>query len=186
MGMEMGNGLLLWVRRNSARAVALLLAPGIAVLALDAFIEHYAGRSGEDPLQAVPVGYGAAAFFVLTLCCLVRPRAAFVWGARVVGAAGVVVGVWGAALHAKLFFEDLGGKWTMNTVEGALDIAPPLIAPLAFALVGGALIALTWSKLVLRIEVGAPEQARVTGTVVELPKPGSHATDDQERRAGRP
>ena len=167
------NRMMLWVRRNSARAVALLLAPGLGTLALDAFVEHYAGRNGEDPLQAVPVIYGAAGFFLLALVSLLRPRAAFVWGARVVGVSGVVTGVWGAALHAKVFFADLDGKWTMNTVEGALDVAPPLIAPLAFALVGAALVALTWSKLVLRIEIGKPDASSgdvSVGEVVALPQ----------------
>lgn len=179
------NRMMLWVRRNSRRAVALALAPGLATLGFDAFIEHYAGRSGENPLQAVPVWYGGVAFLLLSFVCVLRPRAAFTWGARIIGAAGVVVGGWGAVLHAQLFLADLDGKWTRNTIEGALDMAPPMLAPLAFALLGGALIALTSPRLSLRIKVGRPADARPSAPVLPMPLPAPAAQSGSDRNVGQ-
>jgi hypothetical protein len=171
--------LLLWVRRNSRRAVALALAPGLAALALDAYIEHFIGRNGEAALQWVPVVFGPIGFFLLSVACVLRPRATFTWGARLVGAVAVVVGLWGAILHGQVFYADLDGKWTRNAVEGALEVAPPLFAPMAFALLGGLVLALTSARLSLRIKVGAPPVVPALSAA-----PLSAAAADSERKTG--
>ncbi len=178
--------LLLWVRRNSRRAAALALAPGLLVLAGDAWVEHYLGREGENPLQFVPVGYGVAAFALLALIVWPRRRAVFTWGTRFVGAAGVGVGLWGAYLHFGILVADVDGKWTTeegglnwNVLEGAVEYAPPLVAPLSFAALGGLLLVLTWSRLSLRVRVGQPEVRVVPLVLPEVPAPS-----EGERKAG--
>lgn len=148
--------LLLWVRRNSRKAIALALAPGLLALAFDAAVAHWAGKDFDNKLQAVPVVYGTLGAVLMTLFCIPRSRALFAWAARLVGGVGVLVGVTGTVVHILRFFKELGGHYTASALEGAFSVSPPLLAPLGFAGVG-ALLALLPSRLVLlRLRVGSP------------------------------
>ncbi|WP_309891921.1 hypothetical protein [Archangium sp.] len=91
--------LLLWARRHSREAVALALAPGLVALAFDAAISHWAGKDFDNRLQAVPVVYGVVGFVLMTLVCIPSSRTLFAWTARLVGGAGVVIGLVGTVVH---------------------------------------------------------------------------------------
>jgi hypothetical protein len=169
--------LLLWARRHSREAVALALSPGLIALAFDAAVAHWAGKDFDNRLQAVPVVYGVVGFVLMTLVCIPSSRALFAWTARLVGGAGVVIGLVGTVVHLRALLGDLQGQYTAASLEGALSVAPPLLAPFGFVGVGAVLFLLPSARLLLRLRVGNPPGV-ITGTaeVVELPR--------GQRRAG--
>jgi hypothetical protein len=148
--------LLLWARRNSRRALALVLAPGLLALAFDAAVAHWAGKDFDNRLQAVPVAYGVVGCLVMMAACVPRSRALFAWTARLVGAAGMLTGVAGTVFHVMKWWEELGGQYSASSLEGAFSVAPPLLAPLGFAGVGALLFFLPSARLLLRLRVGSP------------------------------
>ncbi|WP_233261747.1 hypothetical protein [Vitiosangium sp. GDMCC 1.1324] len=165
--------LLLWARRNSRRAIALALAPGLIALAFDAAIAHWAGKDFDNRLQAIPVVHGVAGFFLVLFVCIPRSRAVFAWTARLVGGTGVLVGLAGTVFHASALLKELDGQYTASSLEGAFSVAPPLLAPLGFTGLGALLFLLPSTKLLLRLRVGSPPSASTAP--VELHEP-------QERR----
>lgn len=170
--------LLLWVRRNTRRAVALALAPGLVALAFDAAIAHWAGKDFDNKVQAVPVVYGLAGFLLVTLVCIPRSRTVFAWTARLVGGLGVLIGITGTVIHVHKLLEEIKGDFSAAGIEGGFSVAPPLLAPLGFAGIGAVLLLLPSAKLLLRLRVGKPT-ATVTGTaeVIAL-------QDASKKRAG--
>jgi hypothetical protein len=169
--------LLLWVRRNSRKAVALALAPGLVALAFDAAIGHWAGKDFDNRIQAIPVLYGLIGFVLMTSVCIPRSRAVFAWTARLVGGAGVLIGLVGTVLHSLALLEELQGQYTLASFEGAFSVAPPLLAPLGFTGVGAVMFLLPSARLLLRLRVGRPPSVSTTSAeVVEHP--------ELQRRAG--
>lgn len=169
--------LLLWARRHSREAVALALAPGLVALAFDAAIAHWAGKDFDNRLQAVPVVYGLVGFVLMTLVCIPSSRALFAWTARLVGGAGVVIGLVGTVVHLRALLEELQGQYTAASLEGGFSVAPPLLAPLGFAGVGAVLFLLPSARLLLRLRVGNPPTASTApAEVIQLPQ--------DQRRAG--
>ena len=154
--------LLLWVRRNSRKALALVMAPGLLALAFDAAVAHWASRDFDNRVQAIPVVYGVVGALLLVAVCVPRSRAVFAWTARLLGAAGVLVGLAGTGLHFVKFIAELEGKFSAASIEGALGSAPPLLAPLGFAGVGALLFFLPSARLLLRLRVGTPARASAT------------------------
>ena len=148
--------LLLWVRRNSRRAFALALAPGLLALAFDAAVAHWAGKDFDNRVQAIPVVYGVVGCVLMMAVCVPRSRALFAWTARLVGAVGVITGVAGTVFHLLKWWEELGGEYSAASLEGAFSVAPPLLAPLGFAGVGALLFFLPSARLLLRLRVGTP------------------------------
>lgn len=167
-----------WARRNTRRAVALALAPGLAMLAIDAAIGHFAGKVDFDNwLQFIPVVYGALAFASLPIAVWPATDGPFAWCARLLGAAGVVVGLTGTILHLDALLEELKGEYSWSSVEGGLSVAPPVFAPLAFAGVGLLLWLLPSTRLVLRVRGGL----RRSSSAPRLP---SEREQQAEKRAG--
>jgi hypothetical protein len=146
--------ILRWVRFNSRKALALVLAPGLVALAFDSAVSHWAGKDFDNRLQAVPVVYGLVGFLLLTAMCIPKSRKVFAWTARLVGGAGVLVGLVGTYIHAAALLEELAGDYSAANLEGALSVAPPLLAPLSFAGLGAALFMLPSAKLLLRLRLG--------------------------------
>jgi hypothetical protein len=153
---DMLDRLVTWARRHSRRAVALAVAPGLVMLAVDAAIGHFAGKDFENALQFVPVIYGLVAFVVLAIVVWPKTRGPFEWGARILGAMGVVVGLTGTVLHLSALVEELKGEYSWSSIEGGLSVAPPVFAPLAFAGIGALLFFLPSTRLLIRIRIGAP------------------------------
>lgn len=171
--------LLLWARRHSREAVALALAPGLVALAFDAAIAHWAGKDFDNRLQAVPVVYGVVGFVLMTLVCIPSSRALFAWTARLVGGAGVVIGLVGTVVHLRALLEELQGQYTAASLEGGFSVAPPLLAPLGFAGVGAVLFLLPSARLLLRLRLGNPPRVS-TGSAEVV-----HLQEEQgQRRAG--
>ncbi len=148
--------LLSWARRHSRQALALLFAPGLLALAFDAAIAHWAGKDFDNRVQAVPVVYGVVGFVLMVAVCIPRSRTVFAWTARLVGAAGVLIGLVGTVLHAFKLWQELEGMYSISSVEGAFSVAPPLLAPLGFAGLGALLFFLPSARLLLRLRVGSP------------------------------
>ncbi|ADO70682.1 hypothetical protein [Stigmatella aurantiaca] len=167
--------LLLWVRRNSRKALALALAPGLVALAFDSAVSHWAGKDFDNRWQAIPVVYGVVGFILLTAMCIPKSRTVFSWTARLVGGAGVLVGVVGTYIHATAFFKELGGDYSAANLEGALSVAPPLLAPLSFVGVGALLALLPSAKLLFRLRVGVAPVAQGAGGALH------HLEEGQER-----
>jgi len=147
--------LLLWARRHSRKALAFAVAPGLAALAFDAAVGHWAGKDFDNRLQAVPVVYGLVGFVLMAGACVPHSRAVFAWTARLVGATGVLVGLVGTGIHLNALIHELEGQYTAASFEGALSVAPPLLAPLGFSALGALLFLLPSAKLLLRLRVGS-------------------------------
>ncbi|ATB32154.1 hypothetical protein [Melittangium boletus] len=169
--------LLLWARRNSRRALALLLAPGLVALAFDAAVAHWAGKDFDNRLQAIPVVYGGVGCLLMMAVCVPRSRAVFAWTARLVGVAGVLIGLAGTVFHVLQWWEELGGEYSAASLEGAFSVAPPLLAPLGFSGLGALLFFLPSTKLLLRLRVGSP----ISGGEGPLKHAGSREVSVSER-----
>lgn len=173
------NSLLLWARRNSRRALALALAPGLVALALDAAIGHWAGKDFDNRLQTIPVAYGLLGFLAVVVASVPRSRALFAGVARAVGALGVLIGLVGTGLHLQSLLEEMEGQYTAASLEGALSVGPPVLAPLAFSALGLVLFFLPSAKLLLRLRLGTVAPAAASVTHLE---PVRADTDDSARR----
>ncbi len=162
---------------NGAAGVALLIGPGLAFLALDSWISHFAGKDASHSAQWVPVIFGPIAAVVLIAIGARRlSRRALAIGLFVVGLLAVAVGLAGAGYHLIPFFDDLKDEpLTFTTITSALSIAPPVFAPLAFAAIGSLLCAVASPRVVVRVELGdrspAPAgEARTSARVLD-PRP---------------
>jgi hypothetical protein len=171
----MFSHLFAWIRRNTRKAVALAIGPGLLFLALDAGISHFVGKDDSTPMQYVPVYYGMLGALLLIIAAFPRSRTFFAVMARLVGVAGVVVGLLGTWFHIHALLEDMKGTYDWPTLQGSLATTPPVFAPLAFAGVGALIFALASPKLLLRYRIGKSGKG---GTNV-VPLNG----DDRARRA---
>lgn len=137
---------------NVKRIVMLGAAMGLLGMGMDAGISHFALRTMKHAGQLVPVVFGLLAGLTLLVTALLEVTDARLRRvARIVGLAAVAVGTIGTAFHMKPFFmllEEPG--WTLDAVEMALRIAPPLMAPGAFAVIGLVLTVIASPKLRLR------------------------------------
>jgi hypothetical protein len=173
--------LLLWARRNSRKALAFAVAPGLVALAFDAAIAHWAGKDFDNKLQAVPVVYGLVGFVFVSIACIPRSRALFAWTARLIGGTGVLVGLAGTGIHLAAFIKELGGQYSAASFEGAFSVAPPLLAPLGFAGVGALLFFLPSARLLFRLRVGSvPSSAG--RPLANLEAPSTQAREDEVRK----
>ena len=168
------NRLLAWTRRNTRKAAALAIAPGLIFLATDAWIEHFIANAGDLPLQWAPIIYGVSAAVILSIVVVFRSRAPFAWASRILGVIGVLVGVAGTLLHLQPLLKEMNGTWDWPTLQGALGVSPPMFAPLAFAGIGSLVFLLASPKLLIRIKIGRPAK---DAQVVPM-------ADKESRRAG--
>lgn len=159
------GSILLWIRRNTRKAVAVAIAPGLVVLAIDANIAHFmGGRGSEDALlnnaQWVPIVYSLVAAVLMTIPVLPQvTRRAFAWLMRILGVAGVAVGLAGTGFHIYNAITLLDGDYSWANMQGTLPDAAPPFAPLAFAGIGALLFMLPSGILALRLKVGTPRPA---------------------------
>lgn len=127
------------------RKILLFVAGGMFSLVFDAFVAHFSWNARTMRwTQAIPVAYGLLASVTLAAGAL-RPStvASSDRVLRGVGALGLVVGGTGLVLHGLSLLEILEGEALSIIVVGkALSLAPPLLAPAAFAGVGLLLLAL--------------------------------------------
>lgn len=151
------------------RLGALALGPAFVMLAVDAWIGHFAGKEGNHWAQWIPVFAGPVALAVLFAA------AAFADSSRIfrfaltgAGISSALVGLAGTVYHLLVLWDDLRDE-TLNfsSLSGALSLAPPAFAPLAFTGVGGALVLIAWSGI--RIELAAA--AAPTEEAAEAPVP---------------
>lgn len=161
----MANRLLSWCRKEAKRVVAIALALSLPALALDAAIGHFAGKSNDHWGQWVPIWFAPPATLLLLIFCLPpvalpKFRVAMVVG----GVLSAVVGIAGTTFHLIATLRELGqDAWTLPTLEGALSVAPPLLAPGAFIGIGAILVALGNPRLVLLIRGEEPGGASLDG-----------------------
>jgi hypothetical protein len=172
-----------WARRNTRRALALAVAPGLAMLAVDAAIGHFAGSDFDNRLQLIPVLYGMLGFVVLPIVVWPKAHAPFAWAARVLGAAGVAVGLTRTWFHFTALGSELKGDYSWPAIEGGLSVAPPAFAPLGFAAVGVLLWLLPSPRLLLRLRIGRRRESVVRA--LGGPRRGSPETPPGSRRASR-
>ena len=173
-----------WIRRNTRKAIALAIAPGMFVLAFDAAVGHMGGEwtfSFEGPLQYTPIVYSGFAFLVLVAIVFPRSRTVFRLGARAVAVLGILTGLLGAYLHVDALWEKLAeveGGWKLIDLQSELMSAPPLFAPLAFAGVGALVWLIAEPKFLVRLRVGRVEKAAAEGgNVVPLEDPAKKANN---------
>jgi hypothetical protein len=135
------------------RALALALGPGAAAIGGDAAIAHFAGRDMAHPAQLLPVIVGPLA--CVALLAVAGPRLPEKWfrrGARAVGALLTALGTVGTSFHARALARLLEGEpLTWAGLKTALAVAPPIMAPGAFILLGVLIFALGNERL--RIEL---------------------------------
>ncbi len=125
-------------RLGAKRLVALALGPGILAIGLDSAIAHFAGKTMSHAGQIVPLAYGAAAcVFLVVVAMPAISRKTFRLGMRVVAVTAAIVGIAGTVFHLVPMIEDLQDEeLSAAAIEGALGLAPPLFAPLAFVAFG--------------------------------------------------
>lgn len=143
---------------ETKRLAALVLAPGFAALGLDAAIAHLAGRDLAHPAQLLPIVCGPLGALALAAVAATRrgPRA-LERGLRWVGLAMTALGAIGTGFHARALLRLLAGDaLSWDGLMTALAVAPPLMAPGAFAGLGLAVFVLATPRLELRLrpEVG--------------------------------
>lgn len=158
---------------ETKQLAALAIAPGIAAVALDVAIAHFAGREMAHPAQLLPVTIGPLAALLLGVVATARlPARTFRRGARALGGLVAALGMTGTAFHAHALLRLLQG--TPLTWEGlttALAVAPPLFAPGAFIGLGALVFLLGDPRLELRF--GAPPARAATLNAQAMPaEPG--------------
>lgn len=164
-----------WLKQlNAQRALALAIGPGLIPLGLDAAVSHLAGRSGLVlPAQYIPVLFAPAA--CLALMAFAAPRlgpSPFRLAVRIVGAAGIAVGMLGTGFHVRALLRLLeSSPLSLEGLDAALAVAPPLFAPGAFAGIGAVLWIIGNPRLTIRL---APRPAAIA-PVPLFPRP-VHAT----------
>lgn len=139
------------------RFATFMVGTAFGVLALDIAIEHFAARPMKSPWQLTPVIFGSLAFLAVSAASL-WDRIAKRWFTRVVKVVGVLsaaVGMLGTTFHARPIFAMLR-DWplSLDTLELALQVGPPLIAPGAFIGLGAVLWVLASRTLELRLRTG--------------------------------
>ncbi len=139
---------------SAKQIIAVLLGPGLFVLALDSAIEHFVGKGGVDnKLQLIPALFGpvgGVALLILGVKALRLSPGAVRWTLRGVGLLSTVVGLAGGVFHVLPLLDDLKDEeLTRGAIEGAIGSAPPLIAPLAFAAMGIMLVAIASPRLLI-------------------------------------
>jgi hypothetical protein len=138
--------MLRWFQSLSAtRKVALILAPGLLTLAIDAFIPHWSWNNNTMKWnQYPPVIYGVLGFVALMAGALLSvPSQTRIKINQVVGVGGLIVGLAGIYFHMVAILESLEGEELAVKLVGiTLKDAPPLFAPAAFAGVGLLLLTL--------------------------------------------
>lgn len=135
------------------RALALALGPGALALGGDAAIAHFAGREMAHPAQLLPVIVGPLAAVALTTVAAMRlPERKFRLGAKIVGGVLTLLGATGTTFHARALLRLLeGDALTWTNLKTALAVAPPILAPGAFILLGALIFGLGAERL--RIEL---------------------------------
>jgi hypothetical protein len=169
-----------WKQLNAQRFIALVLGPGLLAMGLDAAVEHIAGRREMVlPAQYIPVLFAPLACAgVMAFAGPGLAAAVFRVAMRAVGAVGVGVGLVGTGFHVRGLMRLLeGGPVTLEGLEAALAVAPPLFAPGAFAGIGAVLWLLGNPALVIRL---APTPAEV---VPLKPRPVTPLEPNPVRRA---
>lgn len=125
------------------RAAIVGLAFGLVTMAFDASIAHFAGRALKHPAQLIPIVFGAVV--VGMIGALLKPNEERLTKiARVVAVAAIAVGTIGTGYHvlALLRMLNTGSGLDSSVLGVAISIAPPLLAPGAFAGLGAALWAI--------------------------------------------
>ena len=130
------------------------LGAGLAIVGLggDVALSHFVGREMVRHAQLIPVVFAALAGGLLIVRAGAGSRDTFRWLLRGVGAAAAVVGTLGTMFHLRPFLmllEDPG--WTWDAIALAIRLAPPLMAPGAFAGIGLLLIGLASPRVSLRL-----------------------------------
>ncbi len=186
-----------WFAALDAKRVAtLLLGPGFLMLGADAWIGHLAGKDEvESPLQWVPVFFAPAAAVLLVAWALPALNSGlFRGGLFVVGLLGVLTGAAGTFFHAGKLREDLADETlTWPAVQGALALAPPLFAPLAFLGVGALLCLLSHPRVLVGLAPKAPafsgsgsgDEAGTLSQTSVGDAPETRSAKDQPRTAAR-
>jgi len=124
----------------------LAAAGGLVAMGLDAGINHFALRELKHLAQLAPVIFGPLAGGVVALLVLAgAARSAAV--ARGVGVLSMALGAIGTAFHLRPFVMLLED----STLETALRIAPPLMAPGAFVALGALLVFAASPAVVVRL-----------------------------------
>ena len=139
------------------------LAFGLVTMALDAGVAHFAGRPLKHPAQLIPVVFGAIAIG-LVVALFEKKEARLYKIGRVVAAAAIGVGLLGSGYHAIALVRMLtaSGALDTNMIGVALGIAPPLLAPGAFAGLGAALWALSSPRVGITLAAQRHESALAT------------------------
>ena len=149
------------------RIVVLALAPGVAAIAADAAIAHFAGREMANPAQLLPVTVGP--LVAVVLMAVVNPKVV-----RAAGAVLTLLGTVGTGFHVRAFLRLLAGqRVTWDAVQSALAVAPPVAAPGAF--IGLGVVVYLLGSPALRIQFGAP--------AVALKAPAMRAANDNREPA---
>ena len=134
------------------RAVLLALGPGVAAVAADAAIAHFAGREMHNPAQLLPVTVGP--LMALVLVAAGNPKVV-----RAAGAVLSALGAIGTGFHLRALMRLLSGqRLTWDMVQNALAAAPPVAAPGAF--IGLGVVVMLLANPALRIELGGPAQIK--------------------------
>jgi len=149
----MASQLLSWCRKEAKRVVAIILALALPSLAFDAAIGHFAGKSNDHWGQWVPIYFAPPAtllLLIVSLPAVALPK--FRWVMKIGGVLTAAVGIAGTYFHLLATLREIGqDAWTLPTLEGALSVAPPLLAPGAFIGIGAVLWMLGHPRLVLML-----------------------------------
>ncbi len=166
----MATQLLSWCRKEAKRVAAIALALALPSLAFDAAIGHFAGKSNDHWGQWVPIWFAPPATLLLLIFSLPKvalPKFRLVM--RIGGVLTAAVGVAGTVFHLLATLREIGQEaWTLPTLEGALSVAPPLLAPGAFVGIGAVLWMLGHPRLVLLLRGEESESA--SANAAQAPK----------------
>ena len=143
---------------DAKRTLALVLGPGAAAIGGDAAIAHFAGREMAHPAQLLPVVVAPLA--CLALMAVAAPRLPDLWfrrGARAVGTVLTILGTVGTGFHGRALARLLeGSPFTWENLKTALAVAPPILAPGAFVMLGMMVFALGSPRVRIELEPVAP------------------------------
>ncbi len=151
---------------STTRLLALLLAPGMLGLGVDAAISHFAAKPMADGSQLVPVLYAPVAFVLRLAAALPRlSEKALRMCLRLVGVTAALIGFAGVGYHARAFVEQLAGEpVTLELREQSLAVAPPLFAPAAFVAVGALICALASPRVKIELRSASKASAPAAAT----------------------
>ena len=145
------------------RAAIAGLAFGLVTMAFDAGIAHFAGRPLKHPGQLIPIVFGAVVFGLLAALRSANEERLRKVG-RAVAVAAIAVGAIGTGYHALALMRMLatGSGFDSSMLGVAISIAPPLLAPGAFAGLGAALWALASPRVGITLAAQRHEPRLVT------------------------